>query len=650
MKLGRYFLLVVGVLISFASSAAEAKPYPLDYWALRHVISNVAISPDGNHVALMKIPTKDGDPIVEVYRTDELDGEPYRINSNPMEIQQFFWVGNDVLGMRLRQKVRDKIEGFNQGVYEYLLASVDIKRQKLKKYDQLGAEIENVLPGKKNRIVFSYLPGGEKSKLKAAFRPRTYYELNVKTGAKKLLLRGKLDMGQMEFDADGDPWLARGFDIGEGEFVWYQRLTDPTRWNEFYRQSEDSFEIFTVSGFDTENPSILFVVAHNGDDKAGLWEFDLDSNAFGELVYRRNDVDVSGVRFHSNDWQHADSVVGVVYQAGNVEVEYFDEVEMATQQQLEQVVPNAHYVRINSRSRDDDSLTIYNIGPRDPGTYYLLHKGKLTKLGSRQPLLEADRLADVRYIKYEARDGRTIPAYMTIPNGKPPFPAIVMPHGGPFVSELALYDEWAQMLANNGYLVLQPQYRGSRGLGLEHYQSAFMNGGQGGKKMQDDKDDGMLYLVDQGWADPERLAIFGWSYGGYAALVAAGREAQIYQCAIAGAAVSDNQMQVNYYRSQLRGASKIEQLRMWDDSLSPLEEVAKVNIPILLIHGDVDQRVPPEHAQKYRQALAKSNKSFEYVELEGADHFSNTLFYHHQKNLYESMIAYLKNGCGPDGL
>ncbi|MEW5250370.1 alpha/beta hydrolase family protein [Microbulbifer sp. 2201CG32-9] len=650
MQLGRYFLLTVGALLGFTALAMEDKPYPLDYWALRHVISNVAISPDGNHVALMKIPTKDGDPIIEVYRTDKLDGEPYRINSDPMEIQQFFWVGNDVLGMRLRQKVRDKIEGFNEGVYEYLLASVDIKRQKLKKYDQLGAEIENVLPGKENRIVFSYLPGGEKSKLKAAFRPRTYYELNVKTGTKKLLLRGKLDMGQMEFDGDGDPWLARGFDIGEGEFVWYQRLTDLARWNEFYRQSEDSFETFTVSGFDTEDPSTLFVVAHNGDDKAGLWEFDLDSNSFGELVYRRSDVDVSGVRFHSNDWRHADSVVGVVYQAGNVEVEYFDEVEMATQQQLEQVVPNAHYVRINSRSRDGKSLTIYNVGPRDPGTYYLLHRGKLTKLGSRQPLLEADRLADVRYIKYKARDGRIIPAYMTIPNGKPPFPAIVMPHGGPFVSELALYDEWAQMLANNGYLVLQPQYRGSRGLGLEHYQSAFMDGGQGGKKMQDDKDDGMLYLVDQGWADPERLAIFGWSYGGYAALVAASREAQIYQCAIAGAAVSDNQMQVNYYRSRLRGAGKIEQLRMWDDSLSPLEEVTKVNIPILLIHGDVDQRVPPEHAEKYRQALAKSNKSFEYVELEGADHFSNTLFYRHQKNLYESMIAYLKDSCGPDGL
>ncbi|GAA5524643.1 dipeptidyl aminopeptidase BIII [Microbulbifer aestuariivivens] len=650
MEIMRNLIVALAIMISLPGQAETSEPYPIDYWALREVISNVEVSPDGKHVALLKIPTKDGDPIIEVYPTENLDADPYRVDSDPMEIQQFFWVSNDVIGMRLRQRVRDRIEGFNQGVYEYLLASVDIRRNKLKKYDQLGAEMENVLPGKPNKIIFSYLPGGDNNRLDAAFRPRTYYELNLKTGAKKLLLRGKLDMGQVEFDGNGNPWLARGFDIGKGELVWYERLTDRDRWTEFHRQDEDSFETFSVQGFDVEKPHILFVTANNGHDKVGLWEYDLKRGEYGELVYRREDVDVSGVRVHSNRWQEPDRVSGVVYAKDNYTVEYFDGVEMATQRQLEQVVPNSHYLRINSRSRDGDSLTVYNVGPRDPGTYYLLHKGRFTKLGSRQPLLEAENLADVRYIEYKARDGHTIPAYMTIPNGKPPFPAIVMPHGGPFVSELALYDEWAQMLANNGYLVLQPQYRGSRGRGLKHYTSAFIDGGQGGKKMQDDKDDGMLYLVEQGWAEPERLAIFGWSYGGYAALVAASREKQIYQCAIAGAAVSDNQMQVNYYRTRLRGAGKIEQLSMWDESISPIEVVDKVNIPILLIHGDLDQRVPPDHAEKYRKALLELDKPFEYVALEGADHFSNTLFYHHQKTLYESMLAYLEEDCGPGGL
>jgi dipeptidyl aminopeptidase/acylaminoacyl peptidase len=185
---------------------------------------------------------------------------------------------------------------------------------------------------------------------------------------------------------------------------------------------------------------------------------------------------------------------------------------------------------------------------------------------------------------------------------------------------------------------------------MAFYTSAFMSGGQGGYKMQDDKDDGAMHLVERGLADRDRIAMFGWSYGGYAALVAASRTPQIYQCVVAGAAVTDPLMQVNYYRYQLRGAQAAEQLRMWDDSISPLKEAAKVNVPMLIIHGDVDQRVPPAHARKYLGELDRYKKDYEYVELKGADHFSNTLFYDHQLMLYRSLIGYLEHDCGPDGL
>ena len=140
--------------------------------------------------------------------------------------------------------------------------------------------------------------------------------------------------------------------------------------------------------------------------------------------------------------------------------------------------------------------------------------------------------------------------------------------------------------------------------------------------------------------------MFGWSYGGYAALVAASREDQIYQCVIAGAAVADMIQQINYYRYALRGAQKERQLSYREDSINPIEEVAKVNVPILLIHGDVDQRVPVTHSNRYRKELDKHAKFYKYVELEGADHFYSTLFYEHQITLYESMIDFLENDCG----
>lgn len=146
------------------------------------------------------------------------------------------------------------------------------------------------------------------------------------------------------------------------------------------------------------------------------------------------------------------------------------------------------------------------------------------------------------------------------------------------------------------------------------------------------------------------LAMFGWSYGGYAALIAAARKPQIYQCAIAGAAVTDTQWQVNHYRYQMDGVRKTEQLNMWDDSISPIDVVDKVNIPLLMIHGDIDQRVPVDHAKMYLKELDKIGIPYKYVELKGADHFSITLYYHHQETLFTAMLDFLENDCGPDGL
>ena len=166
--------------------------------------------------------------------------------------------------------------------------------------------------------------------------------------------------------------------------------------------------------------------------------------------------------------------------------------------------------------------------------------------------------------------------------------------------------------------------------------------------MQDDKDDGVAWAVTDGLASSDRVAMFGWSYGGYAALVAASRTPQIYQCVIAGAAVTDPEMQVNYYRYRLRGRSKVEQLRMWDDSVAPINEVEHVNVPILLIHGTVDQRVPLDHAKKYRRALLRAEKDHSYLELKGADHFSNTLFFDHKLSLYSSILDYLSDDCGSE--
>ena len=648
-------IVVAGLFALLGSSASltASEPYPLEYWALRDVIANVSLSPEGDRLALLRITSRDADPILEVYDTSDLSKDPFRFNTDPMELTGYTWVSNDVIAFDARQAVRKRIEGFNEGVWGYRFGLLNVETSKIKSFDQDEfADVVNLLPGKPDHVIVAYEnydPDGPGARIRDAFRPAAYWEYNVKTGTRKLLIRGKLSLGAISFDPQGNPRIAGGFDERDGYYSWYYRDEDENSWEEIIRFHEDDWDFQSIAGIDEENPGHLFVYARNGKDTQGLWSFNVETKEYVEPVYHRNDVDIGGMTYHSNTWANSGIETGVVWYKDKRHVEYWDTEEEAIHRQLESVIPHAYNIAFR-RSRDGATIVIRNSGPRDPGTYYLLKDGNIDVVGTRQPLIESEKLADVRYITYESRDGRMIPGYVTVPHGEPPFPLVVMPHGGPFVQEVVSYDDWGQMLANNGYLVLQPQYRGSLGYGLEFYQSAFINGGQGGYKMQDDKDDGALYLVEQGLAEPERIAMYGWSYGGYAALVAASRTPQIYQCIIAGAAVADPNEQVNHYRWELRGTQKIAQLNMWDDSVAPVKEAANVNVPLLLIHGSVDQRVPPKQYQIYTRALDRNEVSYKFVELEGADHFSNTLRYGHKLALYQSMIDFLRDDCGPGGL
>jgi dipeptidyl aminopeptidase/acylaminoacyl peptidase len=645
-------LLLAAVPGAASVHAAQADPYPLEYFALREVMNEVTVSPDGDRLAMLRILTREGNPILHVYDSDDLDGKPFIVDSDPMEIMTYDWASDDHIVLTLRQKVRDQIEGQNQGVYEYQIAILNLKKKAFDEFPSADPIVENLLPGKSDKIIISEQPGAEEDlSLDKAFRPRAYYEMDLNRGTKKLLIRGKLDVAQITFDPEGNPRIGNGFDSSTQEYVIYYRDKGESRWNDVYRVHEDDFALwfFDIPGLDPAVPGNLLFTALNGDDKVGLWSYDPKAGKFAELLYRRSDVDVNGVRYHSNYWEHPDEVVAVSYATDKPHFEYFDEVEGATYEQLEGLIPGAYYVTIESRSRDGDTLVARNLGPRDPGTYYLLHEGEFKLVGSRQPLLEPSELAGLEYIQYKARDGRNLVAYLTVPNGEPPFPTIVLPHGGPHAHEVVIYDEWAQMLANNGYLVVQPQFRMSLGYGFDHFRSAFLEQSEGGRKMQDDKDDAALHLVDEGLADPDRIAMFGWSYGGYAALVAASRTPQLYQCVIAGAAVADYIRQANEYPNP-RGSGKIFTEDYQYKVVNPVDEVAKVNVPILLVHGSVDQRVRPRQAKLYLNQLKKHGKNYEYLELDGADHFYNTLFYEHQIKLYEGMIDFLEKDCGPGGL
>ena len=641
-------LVGAALVASLVTTEVTAEPYPLDYWARRAAISSVSLSPDGSKFAISRIRERGGNPIIEVYDSDNLEKDPLKIDANPMEIVPgVSWIDDNQFLFSARQQVRDQIEGWNQGTYEGVNIRYDAAKGRLNKINQDFFSVVGRLPDKKNSILIRIqegVPDGMQSGGRSIRYP-SYYEYNIKTNRRKLVVRANANQQNISFDRDGNPILASGFDRRRGDSVSYWRPPGTKDWEEISRINEDSYESFRAVKPDPAAENHFFVYAHNGNDKLGLWSFDAVNKKFSELIYRRSDVDVGRVIIHSNRLANTDDVVGVEWCKDKCHREFFDASEEALYSQLKSIFFDAFEVYTISRSQDGGTLIVATAGPRDPGTYYLIRNGKISKIGGAKPYLEKEQLAKVTYINYPSRDGKTISGYVTTPNGEGPFPLVVMPHGGPYVGEtIDAYDEWAQLLANNGYLVLQPQYRGSRKYGLEFYKAAFINGSEVGRAMQDDKDDGALFLAKEGLVDPDRMAMFGWSYGGYAALVAASREDQIYQCVIAGAAVTDPDMQLDYYRYRMDGSQKVEQYS-WDTAISPIREVEKVNVPLLIVHGDVDQRVPPEHFEKYVDELDRAGISYKKLILEGADHFSNTLFYHHKLSLYESMLDFLQNDC-----
>ena len=648
-----------------AESPETVSPYPPEIWAANPGMATVRVSPDGKYLSWISYEdaTSVDGPVILVFDISNEDGElelVLRQKAEHMQIQTYRWISPTSFVMALRAQVRRQTQGFNQGVFANRVALVNVAKKTMNTFDEGTGGIAHVLPHEPNKIMVSVQEGAATSgsRLASAYRPLAFYKLDLETGKKKLVIRAKPSQFALAFDPMGNPVRSLGFDENNEELVYYYRSEGSSQWTEYYRLHIDSYERFDPVGVDPQAKDHIFVIAHNGHDRAGFWSYDMANRRFAELVFRTSDDDPNPVPvddltpvFHTNEWEQLGEVTGIQYFAGKRTREFIDEVESAIYHQLTSVVKNSANLDILSRSTDGQTIVIFNEGPHDPGTYYLLHKGKLTVLGSLAPEIESDRLAAVEYKHWESTDGRRVYGYVTKPQGEPPFPLVVLPHGGPHVTERISYDPWAQMLANHGYLVLQPQYRGSHNYGLDFYKASFESKeSQAGRMMQADKDSGALFLVEQGLADGDRLAMVGWSYGGYAALIATIRDPQIYQCAVAGAAVSDPVMQLNNYRYGLQGAQKEEQFGTWLTAVSPIDEVEKVNIPLLLVHGSADARVSLDHVIKYRRQLDKYEKDYQYVELSNAAHIYSTLNYKHREKFYGEMLRFLKEDCGPEGL
>jgi dienelactone hydrolase len=313
-------------------------------------------------------------------------------------------------------------------------------------------------------------------------------------------------------------------------------------------------------------------------------------------------------------------------------------------------------VEFMSASTDFTKILVRVMGGRFGFGYYVAdYNEHLTrKIGDVYEGLP--QIAEVRSIKYQAADGLEIPAYLTLPSGRPEknLPVIVMPHGGPEAHDIKEFDWWAQALAAQGYAVLQPNYRGSD-LSRKLVEAGY---GQWGGKMQTDLSDGLHYLSAQGIVDPTRACIVGASYGGYAALVGVTLQSGIYRCAVSVAGISDLSRFMSWIERKEENGSKVglrylgRFLQVKDpgdkklDTISPLRHATQLAVPLMLIHGRDDVTVPYDQSEDLAKALKRAGKPVEFVTLDKEDHYlsrSDT-----RLQMLQTSVEFLRRNNPPD--
>ena len=317
-------------------------------------------------------------------------------------------------------------------------------------------------------------------------------------------------------------------------------------------------------------------------------------------------------------------------------------------QDVQSTLPNSPTnIKITSTDAAANRVVLYAWGGNSVPAYFLFDRKKnaLMRLAADYSSLSAEQINPYRGVSYPARDDLNIPAYLTLPADRKAekLPTVIIPHGGPYFRDQGRFDYWAQFLASLGYAVLQPNYRGSTGYGDDYLAKGFK---QWGLAMQDDLDDGLAWMIKQGYTDPDRVCMLGGSYGGYAALVASFRSADKYQCAISFAGVTDLDALVENWWSAYRAYSSARTVQSGElrDQSSPLDRAGDIDVPVLIIHGDVDDRVPINHSRELVAVLEKRKSPHTYIELPNGDHYLS--LQSHRKTFLQAVQKFLAANIG----
>ena len=607
MRFATVFALVTGVMLSDAAAAP-----PLETYGGMPSMANVAISPDGTMIAFL---TSDpGTPVVKVQRIADREALAM-IQTGGDKIRILQWADDKHLLITISNTL---FMGWDGDAEIFGTVCFDILSKtyaNILKKAQHASHLEAGLPeshqiGGKTRV---FVPGSTASGLSGVL---TMFSVDPDTGDVTELEDGTKYTEGFAVGADGS--VAARVDYDDDKKHWRLLLKQAGAWREIYGV-DAAIETPELLGLAPDGKSILMRSLENGH-----WAYRAFDPASGAAV------PVSGMTGDTDLLYDPVSKrpIGTLLVDDQYHYTFFDPADAQAWARVASAFPD-EVLHLESWSGDHKRIVVMVTGKHDGASYQLIdaNTGAVTPLGDAYVGIKPTDLAEVRSIAYQASDGLAIPAFLTLPNGKPAkdLPLIVLPHGGPAARDMPGFDWWAQGLASRGYAVLQPQFRGSDGYGWSLLTAGF---GQWGRKMQTDLSDGVAYLARQAIVDPKRVCIVGGSYGGYAALAGAALQHGVYRCAVSVAGISDPMNMMSHQSGQGRGERFLERFfgvsgyddRKLDD-VAPLAHSADVDIPVLLIHGTHDSVVPYLQSQYMNDALKRDGKPVTMILLDSEDHW-----------------------------
>ena len=639
-------------------------------------ISNVSISPDGKH--LVALTSADGITVnVSVWSTDDLS-KPYAvIAASKVRILGVRFLKSDRL---LISTVQIYTEGDERG---HLRRSFVSDLQGKEWTDLLSASrarsgIEEYAAKFDNALLIDSLPQDPRHAIVMDLRPRSsgdILKLDLYSGETLKLESASDKFFAHRADLTGQIRARQSSDFEDGKLYVAQWFKDPTtgQWSEHFRNYAKNRENMDVVGFSAD-PNIVFIRSSQGRDKAGIYEYDLKQRKIIEPLFEHKVFEAGGVVIDRTP-ARLGQILGFTYEGPRTSIYWADDklaaldkgvraalgvktlvmpwTDPGSNEQVKIGAPSGAEVTVISRSDDLKTVIVEKSGPRQPSEFYMLtDAGKLSLLGQANPDLDLGSLGDTQLVEYAARDGLMIPAFLTKPPadkfGPGPYPTLISPHGGPWARDDLSWDPtgWTQYFASRGYAVLQPQFRGSDGWGQKLWRAG---DGEWGQKMQDDKDDGAKWLIAQKIAAPDRIAMFGYSYGGYAALVAAIRPNGLYQCAVSGSPGS----LASFKRETFRNRQARELQRPTIEGVDAVKHATEAKIPLLLYRGDRDQNQVVSNGGELKEMVATlkgAGKSYRYFEVKDMGHTLDTWTPAMAVQQLTEIESFLAKECRPGGL